>query len=52
MWPDSGATLLEWLLTRRLWTITARTPQSTHDRGYAATREAAMAEFKAAWERK
>jgi hypothetical protein len=34
------------------WTITARTPQSTHDRGYAATREVAMAEFKAAWETK
>jgi hypothetical protein len=31
------------------WTITARAPQSTHDRGYAAVREAAMADFKAAW---
>jgi hypothetical protein len=26
--------------------------RGVHDRGYAATREAAMAEFKAAWERK
>jgi len=33
------------------WTITARFPQSTADRGYAASREEAMAEFKAAWER-
>jgi hypothetical protein len=33
------------------WTITARVPQSTHDRGYAATREDAMSAFKAAWER-
>jgi hypothetical protein len=33
------------------WTITARVPQYPHDRGYAAMREGAMAEFKAAWER-
>ena len=33
------------------WTITARFPQSTHDRGYAASREAAMFAFKVAWER-
>jgi hypothetical protein len=31
------------------WTITARVPQSTADRGYAATREHAMADFKARW---
>jgi hypothetical protein len=36
---------------RRFWMITARVPQSTHDRGYAATREETMADFKAAWER-
>jgi hypothetical protein len=29
------------------WTITARAPQSTHDRGYAVSREHAMADFKA-----
>jgi hypothetical protein len=34
-----------------VWTITARVPQYPHDRGYTATREEAMAAFKAAWER-
>lgn len=33
------------------WTITVRVPQYPHDRGYAASREQAMADFKAAWER-
>ncbi len=33
------------------WTITARVPQYPHDRGYAASREQAMADFKTAWER-
>jgi hypothetical protein len=33
------------------WTITERVPQSKLDRGYAATREDAMAAFKAGWER-
>jgi hypothetical protein len=33
------------------WTITARVPQYPHDRGYAATREEAMADFKVVWER-
>ena len=32
---------------RWFWSITARIPQSTADRGYAATREEAMADFKA-----
>jgi hypothetical protein len=32
------------------WTITALVPQYPHDRGYAATREQAMADFEAAWE--
>jgi hypothetical protein len=34
---------------RTLGTITARVPQSTADRGYAASRELAMADFKARW---
>ncbi len=32
------------------WTITARAPQDPADRGYAETREAAMAAFKRRWE--
>jgi hypothetical protein len=35
---------------RWFWTITARVPQSTYDRGYAARREGAMRDFKAAWD--
>ena len=32
------------------WTITARDyPRSVHSRGYSATREEAMADFKAQW---
>jgi hypothetical protein len=31
------------------WSITARTPQTTADRGYAPSREQAMADFKARW---
>jgi hypothetical protein len=31
--------------------ITARVPQYLHDRGYAASREQATADFKAAWQR-
>jgi hypothetical protein len=34
------------------WTITARIPQYPHDRGYAESREQAMADFKMAWPRK
>jgi hypothetical protein len=36
---------------RWFWTIIVRMPQYPHDRGYAASRELAMAEFKAACER-
>ena len=33
-----------------LWTITAREiPESVHNRGYSATRERAMIDFKARW---
>jgi hypothetical protein len=45
MWTHAAARDTPWF-----WTITARTPQSAHDRGYAATREDAMAAFKAARE--
>lgn len=31
------------------WTITARVPQYPHDRGYAVSREQAMADFRARW---
>lgn len=34
------------------WTITVRAPQGPTDRGYAASRQEAMASFRAAWERK
>jgi hypothetical protein len=37
---------------RWFWTITVRGPQSTHDRGYAATREDAMANLKPAWSKR
>jgi hypothetical protein len=32
------------------WTVTARVPQQPTERGYAATREKAMAEFRSAWD--
>jgi hypothetical protein len=37
---------------RWFWTIIARMPQRAGDRGYAESREQAMADFKAAWEHK
>jgi hypothetical protein len=33
----------------RFWSITARVPQYPHDRGYAARREQAMADFQNTW---
>jgi hypothetical protein len=35
--------------TPLFWTITVRVPKSSRDRGYAASRESAMADFKARW---
>ena len=46
MWTKAASSETPWF-----WTITARMPQSPHDRGYAASREQAMADFKTAWER-
>jgi hypothetical protein len=34
---------------RWFWTIMALDPQTMHDRGFAASREQAMADFKALW---
>jgi hypothetical protein len=34
---------------RLFWTITVRVPQALADRGYAASREQAMVDFKARW---
>ena len=44
LWAHAASRNTPWF-----WTITARVPNSMHDRGYAATREQAMADFKAAW---
>jgi hypothetical protein len=46
MWTHAASRETPWF-----WTITARFPNTMLDRGYAATREEAMAAFKAVWER-
>jgi hypothetical protein len=47
MWTHAASSDTPWF-----WTITVRVPQYPHNRGYAASGEQAMVDFKAAWESK
>jgi hypothetical protein len=42
MWTHAAPSDRRWF-----WTITVRVPQTAYDRGYAASREQAMVDFKA-----
>ena len=44
MWTHAAPSKAPWF-----WTITARVPQQPTDRGYAVSREEAMATFKTRW---
>ena len=44
MWTYAASRDTPWF-----WSITVRVPQYPHDRGYAASRKTAMADFKVRW---
>jgi hypothetical protein len=47
LWTHNAARSTPWF-----WSITARVPQTAMDKGYAASLEAALKAFKAAWDRR